>query len=396
MNTTLLTPDQVRDQLKAIGANLRTRFFERGSVIDAMTLAVLSKQHVFILGEPGTGKSALIRSYFDCVTGATYFEAVLSKTRPAEAVVGPYDIPELRDNGHLFRKINGFLPTANFAMLDEIGKMPATLGHDLLAVVNERRLHQVNGGRSWIDVPLYSFFAGSNELPTEESDDAAAMWDRMLVRIVVERIQEPGNFVAMLGGAIPGAQATPPAVDFESLKNVIDNVVPNIALPRDVGEALVTLRDNLRNEEIAPSDRRWKQSVALLQAAAFMEGRTEISVDDIGVLRHTLWDTPQQINKVERMTLSVSNPFAEAALDLLSRAEEIAREVQNAKALAIDHRAKAGVELNNRLKSITVDLDLVMQKAKSTGMSTSKLDEVKDKVAGIKGQVLAEVLGVTL
>ena len=60
------------------------------------------------------------------------------------------------------------------------------------------------------------------------------------------------------------------------------------------------------------------------------------------------------------------------------------------------HRARVTAADLHYVGSITVDLDLVMQKAKSTGMSTSKLDEVKDKVAGIKGQVLAEVLGVTL
>ena len=171
----LLKPEDVRTALHAIQSELNSSFFERTAVIEGMLLAVLAKEHCFILGPPGTAKSALTRAFFDRFTGGQYFEAILSKTRPAEAILGPFDIPELRDHGHLFRKINNFLPTANFAMLDEVGKMSPTLGHDLLAVVLERRLHQVNGGRSWVDVPLYTFIGGSNELPTEESDDASAL-----------------------------------------------------------------------------------------------------------------------------------------------------------------------------------------------------------------------------
>lgn len=382
----------VATQLHSIHDELSIAFKERRGTIEAIMLAILAKEHVFLLGPPGTAKTRLIVHLFSRIVGAIYFETILSKTRPAEAVLGPYDIPALRDRGDLHRKIAGFLPSCNFAMLDEVGKMSPTLGHDLLSVVLERKLHQVNGGRSFIDIPLYSFVGGSNELPTEESDDAAALWDRILVRIVVDYLQETGNFAAMLTNPLPPL-GSGTLVPFADLADVIDNVVPAIRLPRDVVEAIVNLREAMRSEGIAPSDRRWVQSTKLLQASAFMQGRDEVTVDDIQVLRYSLWDIPSQIQKVERMTLSVSNPLAEQALSLLEIAEAIALESRKSKGLASDKKAPIGVDLNGRLKTLSADLGAVRQKALTQGASTTKLDEVADRVAAIKSEVRMDLLG---
>jgi MoxR-like ATPase len=380
-------------QMRAILEELADAFKERRAPLEAIILAVLAKEHVFLLGPPGTAKTGMIVHFFSRILDAVYFETILSKNRPSEAVLGPYDIPALRDHGDLHRKINGFLPTCNFAMLDEVGKMSPTLGHDLLSVVLERKLHQVNGGRSFIMCPLYSFVGGSNELPTDESDDALALWDRMLVRVIVEYLKETGNFAAMLVNHLPdlGSGATVP---FADLADVIDNVIPTIRIPRDVVETIVQLRESLRTEGIVPSDRRWKQATKLLQAAAFMQGRDEVTVDDIQVLRYALWDTPTQIQKVERMTLKVSNPLAEKALELLEIAEEIAKESRSAKGLANDKKAGTGVALNGRLKVLSADLGAIRQKALTQGMSTTKLDEVSDRVASIKSEIRMELLGI--
>lgn len=386
----LMAPAAVRQCLSDIRAELNMQFLERGEVIEGIILAVLAKEHGVILGPPGTAKTALTRTFFGRFTGAEYFEAILSKTRPAEAVLGPFDIPELRDHGHLFRKINGFLPTANFAMLDEFGKMSPTLGHDLLAVILERRLHQVNGGRSWLDLPLYTFIGGSNELPTEESDDAAALWDRVLVRMVVDQVQEAGNFVAMLNPSpLPTAPTT---VDFPSLANVVDNEVPAVKIPKDVLDTLVQLRGTLRAEQIDPSGRRWRQCMKLLQAAAWLGGRTEASTDDIAVLRHSLWEDPTQKQKVERLTLQVSNPFAEAALALQEKADEILGEVNDAKGLSDAEKATLGVQLAGRIKSLLRESNEQRQRALAQGASTTKIDEITTYVATIHKKVLSDVL----
>lgn len=387
------TAHPVAVKLNTILDEVSQVFLERRGIVEAVLLSILAKQHTFILGPPGTGKSALCREIFARFPGANYFEALLSKSRPAEAILGPYDIPRLRDDGDMIRKYNGYLPTANFAMLDEVGKMSPTLGHDLLSVVLERRLHQVDPltQQSWVDVPLYSFVGGSNELPTTESDDAAALWDRMLVRVLVDYIQESGNFAAMLVGdlAWTGSETTVP---FADLADVVDNVVPNIPIPLDVQEAVLRLRDQLRSDEITPSDRRWKQSMALLKASAFFQGRTQVEEDDVQVLRYSLWDTPAQIQKVERASLAVANPAAEAAMALMDDLETISRGIRDLKGQAVETRAKFGTETMGKIKLITVDLQSKRQECLAAGRSTTRLDEVADKLAAIKRSVYIDLL----
>jgi MoxR-like ATPase len=387
-----MTPDQVRTGLHTVQSELSAEFFERGTVIEGLILAMLAKEHAFILGPPGTAKSALTRAFFARFPGAEYFEAILSKTRPAEAILGPYDIPQLRDKGHLYRKINGFLPTAHFAMLDEVGKMSPTLGHDLLAVILERRLHQVNGGRSWYDVPLYSFIGGSNELPTEESDDAAALWDRLLVRLVVDYVNDTSSWVSLLSGS--GGAVNPTTVDFASLAHVIDNEVPTVRIPHDVLDTLVQLRELMRAKDLTPSDRRWKQCMKLLRASAWLDGRDEAVTDDIAVLRHALWENPTQIAEIERMTLSVSNPFAEQVLAFREKLAEIVKEAAEGKDLSNEKRAGLGVALNRNIKTLIKEASDAKQVALAQGASTAKFDELLQSVGEVRKSVYTNILDI--
>jgi len=368
-------------------------WLERRSVIEAVIMATLAKQHTFLLGPPGTAKSALIRDLVGRFVGATYFESLLSKTRPDAAILGPYNLPELRDKGDFHRKIAGFLPTANFAFLDEIGKMSPTLGHDLLAIANERLYHEVNGGRSAKPVPLYSIYSAANELIVEESDDSAALWDRLLVRVLVDYIQESGNFAVLLQGVSGGPTTNVRTeIDFADLADAIDNVVPTIDVPVGAIETVLKLRDEMRAAEIIPSDRRWRQCVDLLKASAFFHGRTEVDDDDIHVLRFALWDVPAQIAPVERMCLSLSNPVAEKCMAILDDANSISNGIRDRKGQSLENRAAYGTEANGKLKVLVSELAQLRQECLAAGRSTTKLDEVADRLSAVRRSVYVDCL----
>lgn len=366
-------------------------WLERRSTIEAVIMATLAKQHSFLLGPPGTAKSALIRDLVSRFDGSTYFESLLSKTRPDAAILGPYNLPELRDKGDFHRKIEGFLPTANFAFLDEVGKMSPTLGHDLLSILNERLYHEVNGGRSAKLAPLYSAYTASNELIVEESDDSAALWDRLLVRVLVDYIQESGNFAVLLQGwsATTSVRTT---IDFTDLADAIDNVVPTIDVPVGAIETVLKLRDEMRAAEIIPSDRRWRQCVDMLKASAFFHGRTEVDDDDIHVLRFCLWDVPAQIAPVERMCLSLSNPVAEKCMSILDDANSISNGIRDRKGQSLEARAAYGTEANGKLKVLVSELASLRQECLAAGRSTTKLDEVADRLSAVRRSVYVDCL----
>lgn len=394
--TTLSVPPTahpVAVSLNSILDEMSTTYLERRSTIEGMIVAVLAKEHVFVLGPPGTAKSQMTRDLVERFTGATYFESLLSKTRPDAAILGPYDLPGLRDKGDFHRKINGFLPTANFAFLDEAGKMSPTLGHDFLSILNERLFHEVNGGRSAKPVPLYTCFTASNELIVEESDDAAALWDRLLVRILVDYIQESGNFALLLQSVTEGpAQIAHTTIDFTDLADAIDNVVPTIDIPLDAVETVIKLRDEMRSAEIIVSDRRWRQCMRLMQASAFLRGNAACDEDDIHVLRYALWDVPQQIAPVERMALSLSNPIAEKCLTLMDDVEAISKEIRARKGQAVETRATFGTEANGKVKILASEVSKLRQDCLAAGRSTTKVDEVIDRINSVKRSIYIDCL----
>ncbi len=394
---TLTAPHPVATALSTIHDEVSCIFLERRAVIESAIITILAKHHWYGLGLPGTGKSDLIRELMERIVGATYFEQLLSKQRPDAAVLGPYDLPLLRTNGTFKRKDTGFLTTVNYAFLDEVGKMSPTLGHDLLAALNERVKHEVNGSRSVHPIPLYSVFTASNELIVEESEDAAALWDRLLVRVLIEGIQESGNMAILLQSAVAGndPRLTAPVrttVDWADLQDVIDNVVPAIDVPLNVIETLLKLRDEMRAAEIVISDRRWRQCVRLLQASAFYHGRTEVNEDDIHVLRYALWDVPTQISAVERLCLSLSNPVAEKCLSIMDGAEDVSRGIRDRKGQSLESRAAFGTEANGKLKLLISELAQLRQECVAAGRSTTKLDEVADRLAAVRRSVYVDCL----
>lgn len=60
-------------------------------------------------------------------------------------------------------------------------------------------------------------------------------------------------------------------------------------------ETLAQIRQELLDEGIRPSDRRFKQSLSLLQASAYLKGRNdEVSVGDLRILANSLWESAEQ------------------------------------------------------------------------------------------------------
>ena len=167
----------------------------------------------------------------------------------------------------------------------------------------------------------------SNEEITGESDDAAAMWDRLLVRVVVDYLKEPASFAGLLSGSVATDPET--TIAWDDLKEVIDNVVPEVKVPEDTLASLIKLRKGFAAEHLYPSDRRWRASVKVLQAHAFLAGRDEVLDEDLVALRMTLWDTVEQIDKVHRLCGSAANPLAEPMFKIRESLSELDAELQD-------------------------------------------------------------------
>lgn len=359
--------------LNALQTELNKVFPEREDAIEALLLAVLAKEHAFIVGPPGTGKSLLVTTLIKAITGATYFKCAMSKTRSAEAVLGPLDIKLFREQGLQVRNDKGYLTDVHFAFVDEIGKMSPILGHDLLAAYNEREKHEVNNGNSVHSIPLYTAFSASNEMLTDESDDAAALWDRILFRLVVDYLKDKKNFAALMQAT---SMAVATTIDWPTLQAAIDNDIPAVTIDATAMKGILKLRADLQKDHIRPSDRRWKASLKALQARAYLSGRDVIYEEDLTCLRFTLWDTLPQIEKVERLTAACANPFVDRVLNARSQVQEIAQGIVDRKDKAIPEKAAYAKEANGKLAQVRTELDKLLDDAK--GRNIPKFKEVSD------------------
>src|SRR5699024_9522786 len=130
-----------------------------------------------------------------------------------------------------------------------------------------------------------------------------------LLRFEVEYIGDEDNFISMLKG--DGEDQEMPKMTIDELQN-LQFLCEMVTIPDEVFSKLSLIRTDLKFEGIRPSDRRFKQSVSILQAKALMEQRQEVKVQDILLLEHTLWEN------IDQKTI-VSDVVNSYALDKASR-----------------------------------------------------------------------------
>jgi MoxR-like ATPase len=189
-----------RQKLLQIEQELKKTYFERGEEIRGSVLALLAKQHVLLLGPPGSAKSLMVEDLCGRI-GGNYFDWLLTRFTTPEEIFGPISLKALEQDKYT-RITAEKLPEAHIAFLDEVWKASSSILNTLLRIVNERKFDN-NGSPQ--KVPLLTLFGASNELP--ESGELSALYDRFLLRYITQYIADPQNFVNML--ALP--QAPPEA-----------------------------------------------------------------------------------------------------------------------------------------------------------------------------------------
>src|SRR6058998_3341915 len=120
-----------RDTLGRIREELASTFLERSDLIDVSLAALLSGQHVLIIGPPGTAKSMLADELCRRLEGGTYFQWLLTKFTTPEELFGAVSLSALeRDE---YRRVTTLkLPEAHIAFLDEVFKANSSILNAIL------------------------------------------------------------------------------------------------------------------------------------------------------------------------------------------------------------------------------------------------------------------------
>ena len=287
----------VQQKMVALSEVLKGQFIERDRVIEGMVVALLARQHVLLLGPPGTAKSALASALCSAIGGADYFQWLMTRYSTPEEVFGPVALSQLKKDK--FKRVTtGKLPECHVAFLDEVFKANSAILNALLTIINERKFHN-NGGA--VPVPLESVVGASNELPEGGTGgELAPLYDRFLLRYWIEPIKGDGSFVDLIsdegedGAALPRDPAAPVgAITLDEL-HAAQQAVDAVRLPRKAAIRLAELRSKLARDGVSASDRRWKQAVNALRANAWLSGDAEVTDDHFAILSACLWDEPEQ------------------------------------------------------------------------------------------------------
>ena len=264
-----------------------------------MLLAALAGEHLLLLGPPGTPKSELSRRLAALTTGR-YFERLLTRFSVPEELFGPLSMRGLENDEYL-RQVEGYLPTAEVAFIDEIFKANSAILNALLTLLNERLF---DNGTTRNAVPLLTLVGASNELP--ESEELSALYDRFLLRVAVAPLSDDGvDELLRLDDVDDGAakaqppspadagQEDPPLRLSPAVVAAARAAAQRVTLPAEVRDLLRDLRAWLRDEAeppVAVSDRRLRKAASLLRVAAATCGRPAVCVTDALLLEHVLWE----------------------------------------------------------------------------------------------------------
>lgn len=298
-------------KLQQIKQKLNEKFYDRDVEIEALLIALLSKQHILFIGPAGTGKSALSAMLGEIVEGSTYFQHLLTSFSTPEELFGVLSLKDL-EQGVYKRNIAGMLPEANFAFIDEIFKANSAILNSLLTLINERIFY--NNGVP-VHTPLMSIVGSSNEY-IEEGEGLEALFDRFLLRYEVDYIRDDEQFIAMLQNN-EGIHLLK-----LSMQELVQHQqrVKNVHISPLILSMIAKIRKRLQDEGIRPSDRRFKQSLSLIQAKAYLEGRFEVERSDLMILSHTLWET---IDQKEQVKLTINTVVFDRVEEFINRIQPL-------------------------------------------------------------------------
>jgi MoxR-like ATPase len=315
------------EHLNKVLSFVKESFVGKNEIIDLLGISLIARENAFLLGPPGTAKSAIVRLLSDCIEGGKNFEYLLTRFTEPNEIFGPFDIRKLKE-GDLVTNTEGMMPEASLVFLDEIFNANSAILNSLLMALNERIFRR---GKETRKLPTLMFVGASNILP--EDDALNALLDRFLIRIKCDYV-DPDllNEVLMAGWKLENTLIeNRPSISPSDIKE-LQQLCRTVDIS-PVRKQFVDLVHNLRSTGIKVSDRRAVKIQNLIAASAFMCNRTEAILSDFWVMKY-IWDTEEQVeilagiidNIIEKDRHPDSHP--QALFNKVPNAEELMREVE--------------------------------------------------------------------
>lgn len=316
------------EKLGQVLGHLKHTFVGKDTIIDLLGIGLIARENAFLLGPPGTAKSAIVRLLSQCIENGKNFEYLLTRFTEPNEIFGPFDIRKLKE-GDLVTNTEGMMPEASMVFLDEIFNANSAILNSLLMALNERIFRR---GKETRHLPALMFVGASNALPEDEALNA--LLDRFLLRIQCDYVDtDLLEHVLLAGWKLENQdQSGLPTITPDEIK-ALQQQCRSIDLS-PIRKQYISLIHTLRNTGIRISDRRAVKIQNLLAASALLSNRKEAILSDLWVLKY-IWDTEDQIEILAAMVESIiakdtsAQAHPQALASKVPNAEELIKEVQN-------------------------------------------------------------------
>lgn len=379
-------PD-IREKFRALQEDIAGTVLDRHEEIHSAVLALVARQHMFLLGKPGVAKSMLFDQLTDRITDINTYKWQLNKFSVPEEIFGGPDLKMLKEEGTYRRITDGKLPQAHIGWVDEVFKANSSILNALLLIINEREFHNPGDDPH---VPLVSLFTASNEMP--QNAELEALVDRLLIRHIVSPLGDPDLIVQMLD-----AEEREPEV-FISLEEIEQAHVEaqKVVIGERIFEVVLELKSKLEREGIEVTDRRLKQSMSIIKAEAWLNGHEIADVMDTRPLSYVFWRDPSQFDTVRRIVLDVADPIEREVLKLADELDKVYAEFRQVMADEDNDyaRAKQSMETYKYFKKARDEYGVLRDRQIEQGRTTTKaLDDMRRRLRELGPKILSEGVG---
>ena len=216
----------------------------------------------------------------------------------------------------------------------------------MLTVINEKIFRN---GDEELEVPMKALISASNELPAKDQG-LEALWDRFLVRFVVNGIEDKEKFNKMISEKL-NAYEDNIEKDEKITKEEYQKwgkKIDEINIPDNVFNVIHYIRNYIAEEynkgkkseeQIYVSDRRWRKIVKLLRTSAFLNDRSEVDLMDCFLIKHCIWNEKEQRDtafqyvseSIEKYGYTFDFDFSDIEEEIKELEEDIKKETKHIK-----------------------------------------------------------------